>query len=80
MFKYPLQVDLFPIVMSNIFNTFSYRHKKDTHKACHSSDIPTKILKQNVKLFPLFILGYINKSISSFTFPLILQLAEIPPV
>ena len=52
----------------------------NTKKASHSSDIPTKILKQNVDFFSPFILGYVNKSISSFTFPSILKLADITPV
>ena len=45
----------------------------NTNKESHSSDIPTKILKQNVNLFSPFILGYTNKSISSSTFPSILK-------
>ena len=52
----------------------------NTNKASHSSDIPTKILKQNLDLFSPFILGYVNKSISSSTFPSILKLADITPV
>ena len=35
----------------------------NTNKSSHSSDIPTKILKQNVVFFSTFILCYINKSI-----------------
>ena len=35
----------------------------DINKASHSSDIPTKILKQNLDFFSLFILGYVNKSV-----------------
>ena len=50
------------------------------NKASPSSDIPTKILKQNVDFFSPFILGYVNKSISSSTFPSILKLADITPV
>ena len=49
----------------------------NTNKASHSSDVPTKILKQNVDFFSPFILGYVNKSISSSTFPSILKLADI---
>ena len=52
----------------------------DTNKASHSSDIPTKILKQNVDFFSLFMLDYVNKSISSSTFRSILKLADIIPV
>ena len=49
----------------------------NTNKASHSSDIPTKILKQNVDLFSPFILSYVNKSISFSTFLSILKLADI---
>ena len=52
----------------------------NTKKASHSSDIPAKILKQNVDYFSPFILGYVNKSIRSSTFPSILKLADIIPV
>ena len=52
----------------------------NTNKASHSSDIPTKILKQNVDFFSHFIFGYVSKSISSSTFPSILKLADITPV
>ena len=49
----------------------------NTNKASHSSDIPTKILKQNVDLY---ILDYVYKSIASSTFLSILKLADIIPV
>ena len=49
----------------------------NTNKASHSTDIPTNILKQNVDFFSPFILDYVNKSISSSTFPTILKLVEI---
>ena len=49
----------------------------NTNKAFHSSDIPTKNLKQNVDFFSPFILDFVNKSISSSTFPSILKLADI---
>ena len=52
----------------------------NTNKASHSSDIPTKLLKQNVYLFSPFILDYVNKSINSSTFLPILKLAEIIPI
>ena len=42
--------------------------------------MPTKILKQNVDFFSLFILGYVNRSISSSIFPSILKVADIIPV
>ena len=52
----------------------------NTNKASHSSDVSTKVLKQNADLFSPFILDYVNKSISSSTFPSILTLADIIPV
>ena len=52
----------------------------NTSKASHSSDIPTKILKQNVGFFSPFILEYVNKTISSSSFPSILKLADTIPV
>ena len=52
----------------------------DTNKASHSPDIPKNILKQNVDLLSLFLSGYVNKSVSSSTFPSILNLADITPV
>ena len=52
----------------------------DTNKASYSSDIPTKSLKQNVDFFSSFILGYVNKSISSSTFHSIPKLADITPI
>ena len=41
----------------------------NTNKGSHSSDTSTKILKENVDLFFRFKLDYVNKSISSSTFP-----------
>ena len=52
----------------------------NTNKASHSSDIPTKILKQNVDFFSHFIFYYVDKSISSCTFLSILKLTDIIPV
>ena len=46
----------------------------NSNKASHSSDIPTKILKQYVDLFSPFIIDDINKSVSSSIFPSILKL------
>ena len=38
------------------------------------------MLKQNIDFFSPFILGYVNKSISSSTFPSVLKLPDIIPV
>ena len=48
-----------------------------TNKTSHSSDIPTKILKQNVDFFSPIILGDVNKSISFSTFPSFLKLGDM---
>ena len=52
----------------------------NTNKASHSSDNPTKNLKQYVDFYSPLILDYVNKSISSSTFPSILKSADIIPV
>ena len=52
----------------------------NTNKTFYSSDIPTKILKQNIDFFSFFILSYVNKLISSSTFPSILKLSDITSV
>ena len=49
----------------------------NTNKVSHSTDIPTKILKQNVDFFSAFMLDYVYKSINSSIFPSILKLADI---
>lgn len=50
----------------------------DTNKVSNSSDLPTKILKQNLDFFSSSLSGHINKSISLSTLPSILKLAYIP--
>ena len=50
----------------------------DANKASHPSDISTKTSKQSLDLFFLFISSYVNKLISSSTFPSII--ADITPV
>ena len=50
----------------------------DTSKPSHTFDIFTKMLKQNIDFFSPFKLGYINKSIMSFTS--ILKLADVTSV
>ena len=52
----------------------------NTNKASHSSDNPTKNLKQYVDFYSPLILDYVNKSVSSSTFPSILKSADIIPV
>ena len=52
----------------------------NTYKAFHSSDIPSKNFNKNVDFFAPFKLGYVNKSISSSTFPSILKLTDITAV
>ena len=52
----------------------------NTNKVSHSSDIPTKNFKTKRRFLFSFVLGYVNKSISSATFPSIIKLAGIIPV
>ena len=52
----------------------------NTNKASHSSDISTRILKQNVDFFSPFLLGYINESIVLSTFPSVPKLSDTIPV
>ena len=72
----------FSFSFKTVFLTDIEREMKslNINKASHASDIPTKILKQNVDFFSPVILGYVNKSISSSALPSILKLADIIPV
>ena len=50
------------------------------NKASQSSDIPTKIIKQNVDIFAKFLWEIINSSIKSSTFPSCLKSAYVTPL
>ena len=50
------------------------------NKASQSSDIPTKIIKENVDIFAEFLWKSINSSIKSSTFPSCLKLADVTPL
>ena len=50
------------------------------NKASQSSDIPTKIIKQNVDIFAKFLWEIINSSIKSSTFPSCLKSADMTPL
>ena len=54
--------------------------KLDISKACHESDIPKKILKENVDLFSPFLINFVHRSKYSSTFPSVLKLANVTPV
>ena len=46
----------------------------------YETDIPTKVLKENIDIFPPFHLNYFNNTIDSSNFPNLLKLANITPV
>ena len=49
----------------------------DTKKATHSNDIPTKIVKENVDLFSIFVSNAFNESVISCKFLSVLKLADV---
>ena len=55
-------------------------HNLKMNKASQSSDIPTKIIKENVDIFAEFLWKSINSSIKSSTFPSCLKLADVTPL
>ena len=55
-------------------------HNLKMNNASQSSDIPTKIIKENVDIFAEFLWKSINSSIKSFTFPSCLKLADVTPL
>ena len=50
------------------------------NKASQSSDIPTKIIKENVDIFAEFLWKSINSSVKSSTSPSCLKLADMTPL
>ena len=50
------------------------------NKASESSDMPTKIIKQNVDIFAKFLWEIINSAIKSSTFPSCLKSADMTPL
>ena len=50
------------------------------NKASQSSDIPTKIIKENVDIFAEFLWKSINSSIKSSTFPSCFESADVTPL
>ena len=50
------------------------------NKASQSSDIPTKIIEENVDIFAEFLWKSINSSIKSSTFPSCLKLEDVTPL
>ena len=55
-------------------------HNLKINKASQSSDIPTKIIKENVDIFAEFLWKSINSSIKSSTFPSRLKSADVTPL
>ena len=46
----------------------------------YQTDIPSKILKENVELFSPFLLTFMNMSLNSTIFPSFIKLADVTPV
>ena len=55
-------------------------HNLDKKKACQESDIPVKIIKDNIDIFSEFILHNFNNSIFDATFPSELKKADVTPI
>ena len=55
-------------------------HNLKINKASQSSDIPTKMLKENVNILAEFLWKSINSSIKSSTFPSCLKSADVAPL
>ena len=68
----------FDLVSSDTF--FKEILSLDTKKATHSIDKPTKIVKENVNLFPIFVSNPFNESVLSFKFLSELKLADVKPL
>ena len=69
---------------SFIFETknkiFAEIHNLENKKACQESDIPVKIIKDNIDIFSEFIYHNFNNSIFDATFPSELKNADVIPV
>ena len=74
---------------SSILFSFSFVNKEDilkeiknlkANKATQHTDIPTKLIKKILDIFPDFIFENLNDSISQLVFPSALKLANITPV
>ena len=55
-------------------------HNLKMNKASQSSDIPTKIIKENVDISAEYLWRNINSSIKSSTFPSCIKLADVTPL
>ena len=52
----------------------------DSNKSVHETDIPTKVMKENIDIFSPFLCNYFIHIIDSSSFPNHLKLANITPV
>ena len=77
--------------MSNKGSSFSFKYvtrtkitkeiqNLDSNKACQESDIPTKLIKDNLDVISPFIFNNFNNSIFSSCFPSELKNANVIPV
>ena len=76
--KYEDLIFSFSIVsLSNLQNELK---RLDSSKSVHETDIPTKVLKENMDIFSCFLLNYFNNIIDSSSLPNHLKLANITTV
>ena len=54
--------------------------KLDKTKASQKTDIPTRIVKENIDIFADFLCASINRAIKSASFPSSLKLGDITPL
>ena len=54
--------------------------KLDKTKASQKTNIPTRIIKENIYIFAHFLCTSINSAIKSSSFPSSLKLADVTPV
>ena len=65
---------------SFIFEAKNKVHNLDNKNACQESDIPVKIIKDNIYIFCVFIFHTFNNSIFNATFHSVLNNADVIPV
>ena len=74
-YKY-LSFPFFSVTLSNLENEFK---SLDYSKSVHEADITTKVLEENMDIFPPFLLNYFKSIIDSSSFSNYLKLVNITP-
>ena len=70
----------FSIVFETKSKILAEIHNLDNEKACQESDVPVKLIKDNIDIFFEFIFHNFNNSIFDATFPSELKNANVIPV